>query len=66
MLCAWSDSLLQTTNNIMLGFRLPPRCKLDLPSSGILRNVEWQFRTYVAGKTYPARNERTELQLYAA
>jgi len=32
----------------MLEFRLPPRCRRDLRSSGILRSLEWQFLTDVA------------------
>jgi hypothetical protein len=31
-------------------FRLPPRCRWDLRSSGILRSVEWQFCTEVSGQ----------------
>jgi len=34
----------------MRDFRLPPRCKWDLRSSGMLRSVEWYFVTDVAGK----------------
>jgi len=33
----------------MLYFKLPPRCKWDLRSSGMLRSVEWYFATDVAG-----------------
>jgi len=31
-------------------FGLPPRCKLDLRSSGILRSVEWWFAKEVSGQ----------------
>jgi hypothetical protein len=32
-------------------FRFPPRCRRNLPSSGILRSVEWKFRTDVSGQS---------------
>jgi hypothetical protein len=34
----------------MFDFRLPPRCRLYLPSSGILLSVKWQFCTDVSGE----------------
>ena len=37
-----------TKCGIMRDFRLPPRCKRDLRSSGILRGVDWQLVTDVS------------------
>jgi hypothetical protein len=34
----------------MFGFRLPPRCRIYLRSSGILLSVKWQFCTDVSGQ----------------
>jgi hypothetical protein len=31
----------KATNHAVRDFRLPPLCKLDMRSSGILRGVEW-------------------------
>jgi len=44
MIC-WS-----TVCSSMRDFRLPARCKWDLPSFGILRSVYWQFITDVSGQ----------------
>jgi hypothetical protein len=37
----------EVTSKIRRDFRLPQRCRWDLPSSGILRSLEWYFRTDV-------------------
>jgi len=43
--------MLMTTFGRKMGdFRLPPRSRWYLPSSAILRSVEWQFRTDVSGQ----------------
>jgi len=43
--------MLMTTFGRKMGdFRLPPRRRWYLRSSGILRSVEWQFRTEVSGR----------------
>ena len=39
-----SVSRVQKTDNSIYDFRLPPRCRRDLRSSGILRSVEWWDR----------------------
>jgi hypothetical protein len=38
----------EVTRKIRRDFRLPQRCRRDLPSSGILRSLEWYFRTEVS------------------
>jgi len=43
-------AFLATLPLLLRNFRLLPRCKWDGLCSGILRNVEWQFRTDVSGQ----------------
>jgi hypothetical protein len=50
---------------IIRDFRLPPRCRLDLLSSGILRSVECESFTDVSGQRIGPMFKGQEVQAFS-